>query len=49
VKILKKRSLIMGNREDYEKKPEVISSIEDNQINSPHHIPVDVYIQDGIQ
>lgn len=37
----------MGNREDYEKKPEVISSIEDNQINSPHHIPVDVYIQEA--
>jgi hypothetical protein len=30
----------MGNREYYEKKLEVISTIEDSQIKKPHHIPV---------
>ena len=35
------RSKIMGNREDYEKKPEVITAIGNDRIKTPHHIPVD--------
>ncbi|MFC2146073.1 hypothetical protein ACFLRT_01785, partial [Acidobacteriota bacterium] len=46
-KNLKKRSRTMGNREDYKKKLEAISTIEDSQIKTPHHIPVDVYIQEA--
>ncbi len=34
------RSKIMGNREDYEKKPEVITAIGNDPIKTPHHIPV---------
>jgi hypothetical protein len=36
----------MGNREYYEKKLEVISTIDDRQIKKPHHIPVSVYIKE---
>ena len=37
----------MGNREYYEKKLEVISTIKDSQIKKPHHIPVAIYIQEA--
>jgi hypothetical protein len=37
----------MGDREDYEKKLKVITAIADNQIKTPHHIPVSVYIQEA--
>ncbi len=37
----------MGNQEDYKKKPQAISTIEDSQIKTPHHIPVGVYIQEA--
>lgn len=37
----------MGSQEDYEKKLEVISAIEESQIKTPHHIPVAVYIQEA--
>jgi hypothetical protein len=37
----------MGNREYYEKKPEVISTIDDSQIKKPHHIPMSVYISEA--
>ena len=37
----------MGNREYYEKKLEVISTIEDSRIKKPHHIPVSVYIKEA--
>lgn len=37
----------MGNQENYEKKLEVIKTIEDSQIKTPHHIPVEVYIQEA--
>lgn len=36
----------MGNREYYEKKLEVISTIDDSRIKKPHHIPVPVYIEE---
>jgi hypothetical protein len=38
----------MGNREYYEKKPEVISTFDDSRIKKPHHIPVSVYIQEAV-
>jgi|GEM_PF-202203 len=41
------RSKIMGNREDYEKKLQVITTIGNDQIKTPHHIPVEVYIQEA--
>jgi hypothetical protein len=37
----------MGTQEDYKKKPQAISTIEESQIKTPHHIPVDVYIQEA--
>lgn len=37
----------MGNQEDYKRKLEAISSIEESQIKAPHNIPVDVYIQEA--
>ncbi|MCP5104721.1 MAG: hypothetical protein GY950_15155 [bacterium] len=37
----------MSSREDYDLKLETIKAIEDNQIKIPHHIPVDVYIQEA--
>jgi hypothetical protein len=37
----------MGNREYYEKKLEIISTIKDSQIKKPHHIPVAFYIQEA--
>jgi hypothetical protein len=37
----------MGNQEDYKKKPQTISTIEDSQIRTPHHIPVGIYIQEA--
>ncbi len=37
----------MKNREYYDKKLEVISAIEDNQIKTPTHIPVSAYIQEA--
>jgi hypothetical protein len=37
----------MGAGEDYEMKLEVITAIEDSGIKTPHHIPVDVYIQEA--
>ncbi|MCP5108348.1 MAG: hypothetical protein GY950_33485 [bacterium] len=33
----------MGNREDYEKKLDVLTAIGDDQIKTPHHIPVSMY------
>ena len=35
----------MGTQEDYKKKPQTISTIDESQIKTPHHIPVGVYIQ----
>ena len=37
----------MGNREDYKKKLDTRSNIANSQIKTPHHIPVDVYIQEA--
>ena len=37
----------MGNREDYEKKLGIISTIENSQIKIPHHIPVATYIKEA--
>ncbi len=37
----------MGKQEDYEKKVDVLRAIEDSQIKSPHHVPVDVYSQEA--
>ena len=37
----------MSNRDDYEKKLEVIKGIGNDRLKAPHHIPVDVYIQEA--
>lgn len=37
----------MGNRDDYEKILDVLTAIGDNRIKTPHHIPVDAYIQEA--
>jgi hypothetical protein len=37
----------MGNREYYEMKLEVIRAIEDDKIETPHHIPVGIYAQEA--
>ena len=37
----------MGNKEDYEKKLEVIRAIEDDKIKTPHHIPIGIYTQEA--
>lgn len=37
----------MGNRDDYEKKLDVITAIKDDEIKTPHHIPVGAYIQEA--
>lgn len=37
----------MSTLQDYEKKLPVLSSLEDDQIRAPHHIPVDVYVQEA--
>jgi len=37
----------MGNEEDYEKKIDVLKTIEDSQIKSPHHVPVGNYTQEA--
>ncbi len=37
----------MGNQEYYEMKLEIITAIGEDQIKTPHHIPVDVYIQEA--
>ena len=37
----------MGIRQDYESKLQVIKAIDGNQIKTPHHIPVSVYIQEA--
>jgi len=37
----------MGNRDDYEKKLDVLTAIGDGQIKTPHHIPVRIYLQEA--
>ena len=37
----------MSNRDDYEKKLEVIKGIDNDRLKAPHHIPVEVYIQEA--
>ena len=37
----------MGVRKDYQEKQDVIKAIENDQIKTPHHIPVAVYIQEA--
>lgn len=37
----------MGVLEDYESKLEILTAIEKHKIKIPHHIPVDVYIQEA--
>jgi len=37
----------MGNRDDYEKKLDILTAIGDDEIKTPHHIPVRVYIQEA--
>jgi len=38
---------LMSNRDDYEKKLETLTAIEDDRIKSPHHVPVDAYTQES--
>lgn len=38
---------LMSNRDDYEKKLETITAIEDDRIKTPHHVPVDAYTQES--
>ncbi len=37
----------MGNRDDYEKKLDVLTAIKDDEIKTPHHIPARAYIQEA--
>ena len=37
----------MGNQEDYEKKIDVLTAIEESRIKRPHHIPVNTYLQEA--
>ena len=37
----------MSNRDDYEKKLETITAIADDRIQTPHHVPMDAYIQES--
>ena len=38
---------LMSSRDDYEKKLETLKAIRDDRIKTPHHVPVEAYIQES--